>query len=358
MVIAQYPITTTPKYNFPQPAMDTTLPQQFTKLSLYSLGHTRDQYFQQKEQEIQQVSTEETFQTLRLNVKPIFLRPKHERTVVAAVDTSTMKIAETSAGIVIAVRGANIWKQGESYRYSRMGPFIFQVTEENRREVYDTLERAYLGSARELGHQSTPSLLQMPMRIANLLERWLQAMLTKTLSNGLILFDGSLTSGTADSPTWRMKEILIDGRERGNAILAFSKMTNLRVNGSLITELTFEQRPPYLVETVGLRLKPPMVPLGEVYVAKLSSGNCAFRVDVDAKIPRELRVEAVEKLLGNDLVLQGYPETLRLAHIFCTFTANEVLAMQHFITRKCGLHIVNRPDMHKLLFGSFGKGES
>jgi hypothetical protein len=269
-----------------------------------------------------------------------------------------MKIAETSAGIVIAVRGANVWKQGENYRYTRMGPFIFQVTEENRREVYDTLERAYLSSARELGHQSTPSLLQMPTRMANLLERWLQGMLTRTLSNGLILFDGSLTSGTADSPTWRIKEILTDGRERGNAILAFSKMTTLRVNGSLITDLTFEQRPPYLVETTGLRLKPPMVPLGEVYVAKLSSGSCAFRLDVDAKIPQELRVEAVERLLGNDLISQSYPETLRLAHILCTFTANEVLAMQHFITRKCGLQIINRPDMHKLLFGPFGKGES
>jgi hypothetical protein len=338
--------------------MDTTLPHQFTKLSLYSLGHAHNHYFQQNAQAIQQVNVEDTFQTLRLKLEPILLKPKHVQTVVAAVDTSTMKIAETSAGIVIAVRGANVWKQAETYRYTRMGPFIFQMTEENRREVYDTLEKAYLTCARELDHQSMPSLLQMPTRIANLLERWLQTMLTKTMSNGLILFDGSLTSGTADTPTWRMKEILNNGRERGNAVLAFSKMTNLRVNGSLITDLTFEQRPPYLVETTGLRLKPPMVPLGEVYVAKLSNGNCAFRLDVDAKIPHELRVEAVERLLGNDSVSQSYPETLRLAHILCTFTANEVLAMQHYITRKCGLHIVNRPDMHKLLFGPFGKGEN
>jgi hypothetical protein len=48
---------------------------------------------------------------------------------------------------------------------------------------------------------------------------------------------------------------------------------------------------------------------------------------------------------------------LRLAHILCTFTANEVLAMQHFITRKHGIQMINRPDMHKLLFGPFGKGE-
>ncbi len=36
---------------------------------------------------------------------------------------------------------------------------------------------------------------------------------------------------------------------------------------------------------------------------------------------------------------------------------NEVLAMQHFTTRKHGIQIINRPDMHRLLFGPFGKGE-
>jgi hypothetical protein len=195
----------------------------------------------------------------------------------------------------------------------------------------------------------------MPLRIASLLERWSQAMLTRTVSNGLILFDGSLISGTADTPIRRMSEILSRGRERGNTVLAFSKMTNLRVNGCLITDLGLDYRPPYLLETVGLKLKPPMLPLGEVYVAKLAKSNWAFRLDVDREVPSEQRIEAVEKLLGNDLVSQGYPETLRLAHILCTFTANEVLAMQHFITRKCGLKMINRPDMHRILFGPFGR---
>jgi hypothetical protein len=206
--------------------------------------------------------------------------------------------------------------------------------------------------------QSSPSLLQMPTRIATLLERWLQAMLTKTVNKGLILFDGSLTSGTPDTPVRRLKEILTNGRNRSNTVLAFSKMTNLRVNGCLITDLVCEHKPPYLIETAGLRPKPPMVLLGDVYVAKLSKGNCAFRLDIDRDVPCDSRVEAVERLIGNDLLTQSYPETLRLAHILCTFTANEVLAMQHFISRRCGLQLINRPDMHRLLFGPFGKGES
>jgi hypothetical protein len=338
--------------------MNTLLPQQFTQLSLHSLTRTNGPIVPTTEQISQQSSDEEHQEpALKLGSLPIFLKPSRNRATVAAVDTSTIKIAETAEGAVIAVRGANIWKQDDNYRYSRIGPFIFHITEANRKEVYNSLERSCFNKKHEYDHQSAPSMMQIPMRIAGLLERWLQTALTKTLNNGLILFDGSLVAGTPDTPIHRMSEILRMGRERSNIVLAFTKMTNLRVNGRLITDLAFEHRPPYLLETAGLKLKPPMLPMGEIYVSKLSKGSWAFRLDIDRQIAADQRIEAVQRLLGNDLVTQGYPETLRLAHILCTFTANEVLAMQHFVTRNCGLRIVNRPDMHKLLFGPFGKGE-
>jgi len=277
--------------------------------------------------------------------------------MVAAVDTSTIKIGETTKGMIIAVRGATIWKHKRHYRYLRFGPFIFHVTEENKKQVYNALQRAYLNSPYEHNHNGSPSLLQMPTRIASLLERWQQTMLSKTVTNGLILFDGSLTSGIADTSTKRMKQILDAARKRGNVALAFSKMTSLRFNGYLITDVLLGYKPPYLFEIAGLKPRPPIVLLGDVYVARLAKENYAFRLDIDKEVSLERRMEAVEKLLGNDLFSQSYPETLRLAHILCTFTANEVIAMQHFITRKYDLKIINRPDMHRLLFGPFGKGE-
>jgi hypothetical protein len=285
------------------------------------------------------------------------LKPRHEESIVAAVDTSTIKIGETSAGMLIAVRGANVWKQNKNYRYMRFGPFIFHLTEENKNDVYAVLQRACFETLRRDPHGSFPNLLQMPMRMASLLERWLQAMLSRTISRGQILFDGSLTSGTGDAPTSLIKEILANARKRNTTVLAFSKMTNLRANGQLITDLSFKHKPPYLLEAIGMRPKPPMILLGDVFVAKLTKGSYAFRLDIDREIAIEQKIEAVEKLLGNDSVSQSYPETLRLAHILCTFTANEVIAMQHFVTRRCGLRLVNRPDMHKLLFGPFGRGE-
>ena len=43
MVIEQYTITN--KYNFPQPTIDTTLPQRFLEQSLYSLKQVQQQPF-------------------------------------------------------------------------------------------------------------------------------------------------------------------------------------------------------------------------------------------------------------------------------------------------------------------------
>jgi hypothetical protein len=358
-VIEQYTITTTLKYNFPQPTTDTTLPQRFLELSLHSLRQVHSQAFQLNQQAFQQLTAwEQHPPNLQLKRTPIPLKPNYQETVIAAVDTSTIKIGETSTGVIIAIRGATVWKQNRNYRYTRLGPFIFHITEENKKEVYGSLETAYFNTHYVSNHQATPNLMQMPTRVASLLERWLQAMLAKTVTQGLILFDGSLTSGTFDTPVQRMKEILSTARRNKNIVLAFSKMTSLRVNGYLITDLLPEHEPPYLLETTGLQCRPPTVLLGNIYVARLNKANYAFRLDIDSEIPIHPRMEAVEKLLGNDLYMQSYPETLRLAHILCTFTANEVLAMQHFITRKHGIQMVNRPDMHRLLFGPFGKGES
>jgi hypothetical protein len=353
-VIEQYTITTTPKYNFPHPTPTTTLPQRFFELSVNSLRQVRSNPLQYNQQMAPQNMPADCPTQLQLKRQPLPLTPSHQETTVAAVDTSVIKIGETTTGTVIAVRGATVSRQTCRYRYTRLGPFIFHITEDNKNAVYNNLERDCF-NAPYAGHQSAPPLLQMPMRLASLLERWMQSQLAQTSSDAVLLFDGSLTSGTIDTPTSRLREILSAARRNHNSVLAFSKATSLRANGFLITDLLPEGEAPYLLETLGIRFKPPMVPLGDVYVARLHKSKLAFRLDIDCELPAERRMNAVEKLLGNDVLQSSYPETLRLAHILCTFTANEVLAMQHFITRRHGIQIVNRPDMHRLLFGPFGR---
>src|SRR4030067_2183339 len=106
-MIEQYTITTTPKYNFPHPTIDTTLPQRFLEQSLHSLKQVQHTAFQLNQQPFQQLNASDQYPSnMQLNRTPIPLKPNHQETIIAPVDTSTIKIGETSTGIIIAIGGA------------------------------------------------------------------------------------------------------------------------------------------------------------------------------------------------------------------------------------------------------------
>ncbi len=289
----------------------------------------------------------------RFTIESIPLKPLIGDTPVAAVDISSMKIGETETGILCAIRGAIVWKEKSRYKYLQLGPFPFHITEENKKEIYNLFRNHYFEAPEDA---SAPSLVNMQTRIGNLLERWLQLGISYSAHDSIILWDGSLTAGTADSPVNVISHLLEIARNRLNTVLAFSKTTNLRFLGHRLTDLAEKSKPPCLIQINGFPLPSgPVFSLGNIYVAKLTQGICSFRLDIDKKVPQKRAIEAVEKLLGSDLLTQSYPETLRLAHIFSTFTATEVIGIQRFITQQCGLRIIDRPNVRRLLFGPFGK---
>jgi hypothetical protein len=290
-------------------------------------------------------------------LKPIRLKPIRDETPIIAVDVSSMKIGETDIGILCAIRAVIVWKQRQ-YRYLRLGPFPFHITEENKNEVYHLFRQyPFLGQSIP-EHASTLNLLHAPTRLGALLERWLQMSIIAQTTNSLILWDGSLTAGTQDSPIAVMSQLLETARNRSNTILAFTKITRLRLLGYRLTDHIHKWAPPCLLKIEGypMALSNSIRLLGNIYVAKLSRGNCAFRLDIDRRLPQERTVEAAQRLIGNDVLLQSYPETLRLAHIYSTFTANEVIGLQRFLAQTHQLKIVTRPNVRRLLFGPFGKG--
>ena len=110
-----------------------------------------------------------------------------------------------------------------------------------------------------------------------------------------------------------------------------------------ITPLVEEEYPPY-----------PVRFLGRVYVAKLSSDGFLFRTDIDRESTEEETQLALGRLSGTDVIFHGYPETLRIAHIFSTFTANEILAIQRFVASNHHITLQSRPNLRRSLFGPFG----
>jgi len=367
-LIEQYQYTTTQKYNFPQPTPELKFPQQLIQLSLSTLTNIRkNRLFYPHTTGLgdpTQTRQEETTPFFgdfnQFELKPIPLKPVKDETPIVAVDVSSMKIGETDFGILCALRAAIVWKQKHQYRYLRLGPFPFHVTEENKREVYGLFRRySFLEqSTQHYPGTGSPDLIHAPARLGTLLERWLQMSLAAQTRNGIILWDGSLTAGVQDAPLTVMKQLLETARNNSNTILAFTKITRLRLLGRRLTDYIQRCRPPCLLEMDGypMTISHTVRLLGKIFVAKLGAGSCAFRLDIDRKLPEEKALEAVQRLIGNDIIVQSYPETLRLAHIHSTFTANEVIGIQRFLARTHQLKIVTKPDVRKLLFGPFGKG--
>jgi hypothetical protein len=328
------------------------------ELSLNSMKNIESNYLKPTEAPLNQTPTQHIENSTTIlgiqhpsTIKTIPLTQSLDKKTVVALDVSSIRIGETETGVLCAIRGAIVWKEKNRYKYQRIGPFPFHITEQNKKEIYKLFRNHHFEIS------EAPSITNIQARIGNLLERWLQLSTSCSAYDSIILWDGSMTAGMADSPVDEMSRLLEIARNRLSIVLAFSKNTTLRFSGYKLTDYAEKAVPPCLLQIKGFPLySGPVILLGDVYVAKLTPGVCSFRVDIDRKVPRERGIEAMQSLLGNDLLVQSYPETLRLAHIFSTFTATEVIGIQRFIAHQYGLKIVTRPNVRRLLFGPFGKG--
>jgi hypothetical protein len=144
-----------------------------------------------------------------------------------------------------------------------------------------------------------------------------------------------------------------------NHILALSKETTISVSGRRLNDLIDDGSAPCLLDiddAVRSCYDNHRIFLGRIYAAKLSPSPFAFRLDIDRRIPEEEGFNAVGQLLGNELLTDGYPETLRLAHVLSRFSASEILAMQRYVSESYGLRIDSRSDVRQVLFGPYGGG--
>ncbi len=359
MVNAQFPITTTPKYNFPPLISDLKLPRKFFALSLHSLDWERNPQAPLAKSKATQSTLPQSkpiqHESPNFEDKSLVkLSPDSRETPIVAIDVSSIRLGETQAGTLIAVRGAVVWKQAGRYRYLRLGPFPFHITERNEKQIRGLIY-PYHRSERVQGNV-VPKALFIQAKLTTLLERWIQESVSQANHNSVILWDGSLMAGTPVTPVQAMEKSLRHARDNGNTVLAFSKMTRLLFLGRLLTDSLAKHASPCLlrVQDYPTHLG-SMQLMGSIYVAKLTGNSCAFRLDADRNLTHPEVVEAVQKLLGNDLILQSYPDTLRLAHIMSTFTAIEVLGMQRCIAKQAGVEVRSRTSIRRVLFGPFGK---
>ncbi len=294
-----------------------------------------------------------TFELHSFNAKRVErIEPIPSNRPIIAVDTSTIRIGELADGALCAIRGTLVALENGRYRYAKYGPFIFSIGYNTPTSLQDF---ATLGIPPFTGEPDVDSLLK---RIRNVLERWLQFNASLSITSGFILFDGSLTAGTPDNPYRELRRILENARRSGSTVLAISKKTKLRVSNQPLTQLLDGEPEPCIMEVdeqVAEQFPPyPVRFLGRVFVGKLARSGFPFRMDVDREVSRPETLRAFRELAGTDIVDQGYPETLRLAHILSTFTASDVLAMQAFAAATFGVQLLPKLALRRSLFGPFG----
>ncbi|MFH0748501.1 MAG: DNA double-strand break repair nuclease NurA [Candidatus Bathyarchaeota archaeon] len=278
----------------------------------------------------------------------------NEKTPVFGIDTSNIILGNTEKGLLSAVRGSVVWRENGSYQYVRHGPFIFHITERNRHTLYNSLRQIYLDVDDRVG---TPILEKTVDRIRSILERWIQKHLCEVTHNSLILWDGSLTTRTVKRPISILGEILHTARNNCNQILAFSKKTTLTMMGQRLGDLIDGKFAPCLLDidkAIRLQYGSHLHFFGKIFAVKLSPTSFTFRLDIDRRASENENINAIGKLLGNEILADGYPETLRMAHILSRFSASEILAMQRYVAVNYGLRISPTSDVRQVLFGPYG----
>ncbi|MCF8885613.1 MAG: DNA double-strand break repair nuclease NurA [Aigarchaeota archaeon] len=272
------------------------------------------------------------------------VNPIKDKKEIVAVDTSSIRIAESSRGVIIAVKGAVIHKRtNKKIKCTVIGPFLFYVTKKNFRKLLGEHYKPIYSRDRYEFYRYSQKIF------AEILERKIQKYVAEIFKNTLILFDGSLTvSDRVYSPSI-LEEILKKCLENGNDVLAFSKTTSIDLE-ILIKQLNLENfKPPYLVDLThvflrnfsGIRL------LGRVFLAHLTNRCPGYRVDAPLNVSDPSMLVGI--LVGNDPLIYGYPETLILAHDYSTFTKMDVITI-HTLLRKMDIEIVSPTSTRDLLF--------
>ncbi len=279
------------------------------------------------------------------SIKAYKIKPSGKTYDVVACDTSVIKLADGPFGYLAALRGSVVRKGSSGDIESWIiGPLIFFVSLEDSMPLLASVSEFMgvqpMNEDFETVHKS----------ISSLLEKWLQRSLASTFSDSILLFDGSLTAGPADNSLQLIRETLSEAERNDNVVLAFSKSTHLSYMGIRITSLLPNLDPPCVVDVSDAVCSPlRMHKFGRILVSHLSKTFFPYRLDVSGRKIDDCLL-AIGNLISSDALIYGYPETLLLAHNYCTFNKLDVLALQKLLRQEFNIDVFNMGDVRDSLF--------
>jgi hypothetical protein len=267
------------------------------------------------------------------------IRPIKENALVAAIDSSSVKLAETEDGSLYGIKcGIATAYGGRSLMHFKIGPVLFYLSESSvhESELEERLSRLVL-----LDDDLAKRLIRVRA------ERAVQKEIARHFTNSIILVDGSLKASIFEDRERTISKISESCMLRKNMLIGISKSTRLKALDRAAAPLIKVPGPAYIqVDDIVKSLIRNT--LGSNLMVKLEKeGGHILRADIVGD-----RSQSLGMLLGNDVVAGGYPETLRLAHHISTFTGTEMTCLRSHVLNSYDVTELAADDIRRTLLGS------
>jgi NurA domain len=278
-----------------------------------------------------------------MNAPVMAIQPVKEETTVLGVDSSSIQIAETEEGAIYAAKsGIATAILGKILAHFKMGPMLFYLSE-------DTLKHS------ELDHRIIKLVLldsESAKRLIRIrIERAIQLELSHHFSGSILLVDGSLRSSVFEHRMHTLEKVVEDCSLYKNTIVGLSKSTKIRILDKISHPLTKIKGPGFM--DVDLIIKSlTRNTIGDGLLVKFGSSYTSPILRADISTSDRDRGRSLGKILGNDSIARGYPETLQLAHHISTFTTTEISCLKSHILNKYDVIELVPEDIRKRLLGS------
>jgi hypothetical protein len=281
-----------------------------------------------------------TYRETELPVNRIL--PVHESTIVSGVDSSCLKIAETEDGSLYAIKcGLVFCTSLDIVLHLRIGPLLLYLTNESLRssELDGRLLKAV---SYDTGMASRMIRINM--------ERLIQYRLSKILHNSIILVDGALKTSIFEDRQYNLSKIAENCVLNRNVIMGLGKSTRFKI----LDKVSFGLKrfnDSGLID-VGFIIKSLVRnTLGFNTMVKFAKDVPVLRADIITSNISDA-IFALGKVIGNDPLHSGYPESLSMAHHISSFSSSEITGIKVHLLRNYNVVELPSHNPRKTLLGS------
>ncbi len=270
---------------------------------------------------------------------PVIISEEGERGSIVAIDSSVVHIAETDDGSVYGAKAALVVYDRGEREIHRVGPFLLYLNEENAREIASCFNSNVHPMLLLLDRQAAMKSMRLIM------ERSLASFAISYFKSRFILLDGSLRLSVFE-PKWASLDILLS-ESKDATLVGISKASRIKLVNRLASSISKVDLPCYIEITKLIKslIRPS---LGRSYLVKLDRGGLVFRIDLPSHVDPS---KAFPSLRNSDILNNGYPESLKIAHLVSIFTQAEIAGVKGIIASKAR-DVLMTEDIRRLVLGS------